>query len=161
VSMGELPAVIAGACLTLEFVFSASAVARSWGDKMVEFIKMSYFDSQATSVDGSIQDHTSLLLRLIDPGYGINPMAFLVSVCSILLLLIGVRESKQVTNFFTALKVVLVLFMSFGALYLFQVENLQPLIPAKFGITGVLRGSTSSFFQSISCCWEHWELLIV
>jgi len=146
VSMGELPAVIAGACLTLEYVFSASAVARSWGDKVVEFIKISHFDSKGDEI----------LLHLIEPGYGINPMAFLVSTCSVLILLVGVKESKRVTNFFTTFKVGLVLLMSFGALSLMKKENLQPLIPPKYGITGVLRGATSSFFGYIGfdeiCC---------
>ncbi|CAM9805743.1 unnamed protein product, partial [Discosporangium mesarthrocarpum] len=34
VSLGELPAVIVGWCLTLEYGLSAAAVARSWGDKV-------------------------------------------------------------------------------------------------------------------------------
>jgi amino acid transporter len=33
VAMGEFPAVIAAACLTLEYIAAAAAVARSWGDK--------------------------------------------------------------------------------------------------------------------------------
>ena len=39
ITMGELPAVIAAACLTLEYLFTSSAVARSWGDKIVAFIQ--------------------------------------------------------------------------------------------------------------------------
>lgn len=38
-TLGEAVAVIAGACLTLEYVGSASAVARSWGDKVVEYLR--------------------------------------------------------------------------------------------------------------------------
>jgi amino acid transporter len=33
VAMGELPAVLAAACLSLEYIAAAAAVARSWGDK--------------------------------------------------------------------------------------------------------------------------------
>ena len=35
VSMEELPAVLAAGCLSLEYLVSASAIARGWGDKMV------------------------------------------------------------------------------------------------------------------------------
>jgi len=145
--MGELPAVIAGACLTLEYVFSASAVARSWGDKVVLYVQ-------------SISDERELspwILTILDPGYNINPAAFVVSALCVLLLLDGVKESQKVTNFFTGFKVILVLFMCFAALSLFQPENFQPLFPAKFGgFVGVMRGTTSSFFGFIGydeiCC---------
>ena len=155
--MGELPAVIAEACLTLEYVFAASAVARSWGDKMVEFVKISYYASKGVNaIDDSSQYGASVLLHILDPGYGINPMAFLVSTSSVLLLLVGVKESKGVTNIMTALKIVIVLFMCIGALFLMEKENLQPLLPAKFGLAGIFRGSTSSFFGYIGfdeiCC---------
>ena len=46
--------------------------------------------------------------------------------------------------------------MSFGALAFFRAENLNPLIPAQFGVAGIFRGSTSSFFGYIGfddiCC---------
>eukprot|EP00979_Chaetoceros_neogracilis_P002868 scaffold472_cov213-Chaetoceros_neogracile.AAC.3 len=148
VSMGELPAVIAGACLTLEYVFSASAVARSWGDKLVAYV-------QHLSINIG-NGENSLLMKVLDPGYGINPAAFVVSAASVLLLLDGVKESQRVTNFFTSFKVILVLFMCLMALHLFQPENFEPLIPAKFGFAGVMRGSASTFFGYIGydeiCC---------
>jgi amino acid transporter len=93
----------------------------------------------------------------LDPGFGINPMAFIVSALSVMLLLKGVKESQKVTNFFTVLKVTLVMFMSIAALSLVQVENLTPLFPEKFnGSVGIFRGSMSSFFGYIGfdevCC---------
>eukprot|EP01082_Thalassiosira_pseudonana_P012879 g11969.t1 g11969 contig6:956699-958428(+) len=64
----ELASVVAGACLTLEYVGSASAVARSWGDKVVEYLK-------AYQGEGS---GWKILLFLLEPGFGINPCAALV-----------------------------------------------------------------------------------
>ncbi len=144
VSMGELPAVLAAACLTLEFTFSASAVARSWGDKLTVYLTHAYPD----------WEH-SLLLQ---PGYAINPPAFVVSAGSVLLLMCGVEESKNVTNVFTLGKVLLVLFMSFGALYYSEPDNwiLMTTATKQYTMTGVWRGATSSFFGYIGfdevCC---------
>lgn len=151
VSMGELPAVIAGACLTLEYVFSASAVARSWGDKVVEYIRIN-IESRGTEKGMWLP----LILKILDPGCGLNPMAFLVAASSVWILLRGVKESKVVTNAVTLIKVGLVLFMAFGSLYLLDASNLSPIVPPQFGIKGILRGATSSFFGYIGydeiCC---------
>ena len=142
--MGEIPAVAAGACITLEYIVASSAVARSWGDKVVAFI-IAYID-----------DDSHFIMKYLQPGYGFNPMAFLISVSSVTLLLKGVKESKQATNLFTLLKVSLIAFMSIASLSLMDTNNLFPLLPAKFGIAGILRGSTSSFVGYIGfdeiCC---------
>lgn len=141
-TMGELASVIAAACLTLEYTGSASAVARSWGDKVVEYIRS--------------KNSESILISILDPGLGISPCAFVVSLGSVLLLLEGVKESKSVTNFFSTLKVALVTFIVIMSLLLAKKENLTPLIPPEFGATGILRGATSSFFGYIGfdelCC---------
>eukprot|EP00557_Chaetoceros_sp_GSL56_P009906 CAMPEP_0176482260 /NCGR_PEP_ID=MMETSP0200_2-20121128/3279_1 /TAXON_ID=947934 /ORGANISM="Chaetoceros sp., Strain GSL56" /LENGTH=429 /DNA_ID=CAMNT_0017878561 /DNA_START=362 /DNA_END=1648 /DNA_ORIENTATION=- len=157
-SMGELPAVIAAACLTLEYLLTSSAVARSWGDKIVAYVHNLANDLNTTSGDSSsaVGRILSKLDLFLDPGYNINPAAFFVSASCIILLLNGIKESKKVANFFTVFKVSLVLFMSIVAIYLIEPRNFRPLIPAKFGIPGVMRGSVSSFFGYIGydeiCC---------
>lgn len=142
-AMGELPAVIAFACLTLEYIISGSAVARSWGDKMVDWLKVELHIN-------------NWMQKLLNPGWGFNPMAFIVSALSTASLLQGVKESKTVTNFFTAVKVLLVLFMIFGGAWFFKFENLTPFIPRNLGVSGIMRGATSSFFGYIGydevCC---------
>lgn len=148
-SMGELPAVVAGGCLTLEYVFSASAVARSWGDKVVAYVQSM---SELSEVDeyGGSNRFPPWVFTILDPGYHINPAAFVVSAASVILLLNGVRETQKVTNFFTIFKVSLVCFMCIAALRLIQPENFVPLFPTKFGgMKGVIRGTTSSFFGFI------------
>jgi APA family basic amino acid/polyamine antiporter len=120
-------------------------VARSWGDKVVEYVR---------SLEGENTD--GLLIWLLDPGMGINPCAFFVSSGAVLLLLNGVKESKFVTNLFTTLNVTLLLFMAGMALFLTRPENMVPLIPPQFGVSGIIRGATSSFFGYIGfdeiCC---------
>ena len=126
--MGECVAVVAGACLTLEYTGSASAVARSWGDKVVAYVQ--------TWEDGAGDESWyRFLMFLLDPGYGISPCAFLVSLGSVLLLLGGVKESKNVTNFFSTLNVSLVFFMATMSLILAKRENMVPFVPPEFGVS--------------------------
>ena len=143
VSIGELPAFVTASMLTLEFLVSGSAVARSWGDKVVEWLK----------VEVGAGDWVS---RFLDPGYGFNPMAFLISIITSSLVYGGVQESKIVTDVFTWLKVLLVVFMSIGGLLLLKPSNLKPFVPPEFGYVGVMRGATSSFFGYLGfdgiCC---------
>lgn len=140
VALGELPAVLSAACLTLEYLVSGAAVARSWGDKVVLWLQDELGWEQAQTY--------------LDPGFGLNPMAFLISTACVLLLVDGVRESKFVTNVFTVLKVALVIFMTVGGYCLLDGSNLKPFVP--YGSAGVLRGATSSFYGYLGfdevCC---------
>lgn len=77
----------------------------SWGDKLVAYVR--------TWEDGSGEDPWyQALMFVLDPGFNINPCAFLVSLGAVLLLLDGVKESKVVTNIFSTLNVSLVFFMA-------------------------------------------------
>ena len=142
-SMGEFVAFLTAACLTLEFLVSGSAVARSWGDKVVEWLNVELNAGPWAS-------------RILDPGYNINPLAFLVSACCTALILCGVKESKFVTDLFTWTKVLLVCFMAIGGFVLLVPSNLSPFIPPEFGMSGVMRGATTSFFGYLGfdgiCC---------
>lgn len=70
------------------------------------------------------------------------------------LLLGGVEMGKETINVFTGLKLLLVSFMIFAGFALFKSENLTPMAPK--GISGILRGATSSFFGYLGydevCC---------
>lgn len=140
VALGELPAVLAAACLTLEYMVSGAAVARSWGDKVVLWLRDELGWASAE--------------KYLSPGYNLNPMAGLMSAACVLLLMDGVKESKMVTNIVTMLKVALVVFMIVGGFWLFQGSNLMPFMP--YGTAGVFRGATSSFFGYLGydevCC---------
>ena len=137
-SMGELPAVLVAVCLTLEYAMSASAVARSWGDKMVMWM--------SEDLNLIADEDRNILV----PGFDFNPLAALVSAASVILLMNGVKESKAVTNFFTVTKVLLVAFIILiGMVLMKPKENLTPFVPQQFGWSGIFRGATSSFFGFI------------
>lgn len=146
VTLGEYPAFVAACCLSLNYIGSAGAVARSWGDKVSNWA-------------GAELGPDHWFSRLCDPwpSAGFNPMAFLVASGSVMLLLKGVEESKWATNFFTYLKVSLVAFMVImGASLADFRTNMRPLIPPEFGVNGIFRGATSCFFGYIgfdeACC---------
>jgi APA family basic amino acid/polyamine antiporter len=140
VSLGEWAAVISGACLTLEYGVSGAAVARSWGDKVVEWLVTElHWESAGSYLLG---------------GEYFNPLAGFITALSVVILTCGVQESKNITNFFTLLKIMLVVFMIVGGFWCFRAENMTPLVP--FGASGILRGATSSFFGYLGfdevCC---------
>jgi amino acid transporter len=85
-----------------------------------------------------------------------NPLAGLISLLSVLLLSIGVQESKNVTNVFTILKVTLVVFMVVGGFWLWDSSHVTPFFIPVMGVAGTLRGATSSFFAYLGydevCC---------
>ena len=159
-SMGELPAFIVAGCLTLEYAAASAAVARSWGEKVIEWL----VDDVGILENGSNfftdfivgKDYATKSTSSSSPERIFNPMAFAISTVSVILLLKGVKESKAITNFFTITKVGVVVFMTVGGLILLKPENLSPLIPVQFGWAGVFRGATSSFFGYLGydeiCC---------
>ena len=173
---GRSVAIIAAACLTLEYAGSGAAVARTWGDKVVWWLSMLLLQASKDdnhhggSGSGELNDHVFLETSvnntmhhyhpvvaawLLPLGGWINVPALFISAASTLLLLLGVKESKCVTNFFTALKMMLVTIMIIGGFVLLSPANLgfsSAIATSRFmpyGIAGVLRGTTSAFFGYI------------
>jgi len=145
-TMGEWFGVMAGACLTLEYGMSGAAVARSWGDKAARWLH----------TDLGVDNNSMGWTWFLTSDLGSNVFACLISVVTVALLAGGVKESKQVTNVMTALKIVLVVFMIVAGLFLMDTSNLTPFIPPELGMAGVARGATSSFFGYLGydevCC---------
>jgi len=137
VALGELPAVVAGWCLTLEYGISASAVARSWAEKLIKWS----------------DDELGGYPEWLEMG-DVNPLAGIMCIACMLILLRGVDAGRQVTNFFTGLKLLVVGFMIVGGLLLFKADNLKPFAP--HGSSGIMRGATSAFFGFLGydevCC---------
>lgn len=91
----------------------------------------------------------------LDPGVaGVNIFAGLLQAACVGLLLLGVEMGKMTVNFFTILKMLLVLFMIFAGLCLFRKDNVSNWTPK--GMSGIFRGATSAFFGYLGydevCC---------
>lgn len=131
VAMGEIFAVMTAACLSIEYIAAAAAVSRSWGDKCVLWLTEELTEGR-------------WILDYLDVHSSFNPLAFMLSVATVIMLLCGVKESKAVTNFFTGLKIIVVSVMVFGALRYVQPSNWTPFAP--YGVSGIVRGATGTFF---------------
>ena len=146
--LGEFPAVIAAWCLSLEYGISGSAVARSWGDKV-----NSYVTSQIQN--GIPTETPTHVFWPLDPNNGLNLAAGLLQLGAVCVLLAGVDIGKMTVNFFTIVKMLLVLYMIIGGLMLFDSRNVE-MGWMPMGYSGVLRGATSCFFGYIGydevCC---------
>lgn len=138
VALGEYPAMLAAACLALDYIAAAAAVSRSWGDKLGAYLCTEYGEVVQ-------EEEQYWIVSFFLGGDGIvNPFAFMVSSVCVLLLLNGVKESKSATHFFTSIKVTLVAFMIGMGIFYVQPSNWIPFAP--FGASGVLRGATGTFF---------------
>ncbi|GAB9473304.1 hypothetical protein Gpo141_00010458 [Globisporangium polare] len=137
--IGELPAVIAAWLVSLEYSISAAGVARSWADKVQEWLLLEHPNN---NFDWLNLKHANLLGGLIQ---------FL----SMVVLLLGVRFSKNFVNTFTIMKVSVVAFIVVAGLAALNTENLSPFIPKRtelegvgkaFGFQGVITGASQAFF---------------
>lgn len=139
VSLGEYMAVLAAWSLSLEYGISGSAVARSWGDKLVAWIAGFH------GMEAWLPDPTE---------YNVNWFAGVLQIACCGLLLGGVSVGKLTVNAFTIMKIMLIFFMVAVGFSQWRTENLAPMLP--FGIQGVARGATSCFFGYVGydevCC---------
>jgi APA family basic amino acid/polyamine antiporter len=143
VALGELFSVLCATCLSMNYIAASAAIARSWGDKCIEWLQEELGD-----------EHWIPLA--FHPWGSLSPLAFFISFGSVVLLLNGVKESKRVTNFFTAVKASVAVFMVIAGFYYAKPANWHPFLPAKFGVPGVMRGATATFFGYLGydsvCC---------
>jgi APA family basic amino acid/polyamine antiporter len=134
VAMGELFGVLAASCLSLEYIMAASAVSRSWADKVTLYL------IEELNVGPWVHDYLQPNL------WSVSPLAFLISTATVMLLLNGVHQTKAITNFFTVVKVGVVAFMIIAGFALANPSNWIPFVPPQFGVVSVIRGSTVTFF---------------
>lgn len=142
-ALGELPAVVAGWYLTLEYGISGAAVARSWADKVFKWV--AGMDLAFAEKFGKIADQTYA-----------NGLAAGIQLICVLVLVAGVSLGKQSVNFVTVVKVLLIVFMTITGFLLFNPENIANGFPPPqhsqskpFGWSGVFLGSTTAFFGFI------------
>ena len=149
ITLGEVFAVMASLCQTLEYGGASAAVARSWGSKFVDWIQEGREQSNPLPTG---------LEKFLQPGYDINPMGAIIALLCTLLLLMGVKESKMATNVVSFSKVSLIVFMIVAGFLLASgvfpnseatpasFSNLRPFVPPEFGAAGIIDGSSILFF---------------
>uniref|UniRef100_M4BDN5 Cationic amino acid transporter C-terminal domain-containing protein n=1 Tax=Hyaloperonospora arabidopsidis (strain Emoy2) TaxID=559515 RepID=M4BDN5_HYAAE len=137
-TIGELPAVVAAWLLTLEYAVSGAGVARSWGDKVEEWLLLEYPE----------KNFHWLNLQSANLSGG------LIQFLSMVVLLMGVRFGKAFVNTVTVIKVCVVAFIIVAGTAAMNLNNLSPFVPARsevdgtmaFGIQGIMTGASQAFF---------------
>jgi APA family basic amino acid/polyamine antiporter len=142
-TMGELMAWIIGWDLCLEYAVGASAVAVGWSGYVVSFLK----DLGVTLPE--------VLTHAPSEGGVMNLPAALIVAAVTALLVVGIKESANVTSAIVVIKVLVVLaFIAFCAPHVHP-ENWTPFIPENtgefghFGVSGIFRGAGVVFFAYI------------
>jgi amino acid transporter len=134
VAFGELIAWIIGWDLFMEYVISNIAVAISWSGYFVSFFR---------SIGIIIPTQISFLGNY----YKIDMPAFFITSIITWICMVGIKESRNVNNFFIWLKLgVILIFLGVGVFYI-NPENWSPFAPN--GLQGVLYGISSVFFAYI------------
>ena len=137
-TLGEFPAVVAAWMISLEYGINASAISRSWGDKM-NYVLLKFGSNIGFTMS----------------SYGVSVFGGLLLVLCTFLLLLGAETGKTTINIFTTLKVLLVIFMIVGGFCFFKVDNFTQFIP--YGVSGVFKGATSCFFAFIGRYGIHYS----
>ncbi|CAE7036904.1 CAT1 [Symbiodinium sp. CCMP2592] len=143
-ALGEVFAVVAAGCITLEYGISASAVAANWGDKfrtLVASLGAPSFASHLTTKIGPVTLSFPALVVLL-----------LVTT----LVYVGGDLGKRFARVSSALAVLLILLMVAAAMTKFQAEHFDPFVPSEFGASGVMSGCVTTFFGFLGydevCC---------
>ncbi|KAE9196973.1 hypothetical protein PF004_g19967 [Phytophthora fragariae] len=147
-TIGELPAVVAAWLLTLEYAVSGAGVARSWGDKVEEWLLLEY------------PDKSFHWLNL----QSANLSGGLIQFMSMVVLLMGVRFGKAFVNTVTIIKMSVVGFIIVAGFVAMNPDNLSPFVPTRtelngamaFGTQGIITGASQAFFGYVCfdevCC---------
>lgn len=156
-SLGELLAWIIGWDLLLELMLGASVVAQGWSEYLVTLLEQFGIIWPAATAPGGVVDLPAMLL--------IGALTVLIVV--------GIKESLRVNLVLVGLKLFIVLFVIVAGLFLVDVANYSPFIPASapiasesgldaplmqvvlgmepsaFGVAGIFSGAALVFFAYI------------
>jgi basic amino acid/polyamine antiporter, APA family len=168
ISFGEIFAWVIGWALILEYAVSNMVVAISWSEYFVsmlrgfgitfpDFLTFDYgtahkaflLSQTETLVGGDIAAAQAYINAPLIGGvhFLIDLPAGVITMLVTALVYVGIKESRNVSNFLVALKlVVILLVISVGAFYV-KPENWTPFAPN--GSTGVLKGVALVFFAFI------------
>jgi len=152
-TLGEGLAWFIGWNLLLEYGMSASAVAVSWSQYVVDLLNEAHVHLPAVLVNAPLaQDAHG---NVVATGAIVNLPAVLIIAAMTAILYVGVRESASANTFMVALKVgIIVIFIAVGLRYI-DTANWHPYIPPNrgefghFGLSGVMRGAAIIFFSYV------------
>lgn len=160
-TFGEVFAWIIGWALVMEYSIGNIAVAISWseyfqtllaniGYQLPEWLGIDYPTAKKAFLAGLSNKYASAYIhapQIFGIRIILNLPAFIINILITIVVYIGIKESKNFSNFMVFLKVaVIILVISVGFFYV-EGANWNPLIPN--GIRGVMASVSSVFFAYI------------
>ncbi|CAF1017363.1 unnamed protein product [Didymodactylos carnosus] len=139
-SIGEMLAFLIGWTSIVGGITSLAVSSRTWSR---------YFDSLLNNkVKNFTTTHIAYWPKL-EPPFSHYPdiLAFDITMFLLLVMLIGLKSSKWLTNSLTIINMLALLFISITGFVLGSIQNYSPYCP--YGFTGVLKGSSLLFYSYI------------
>jgi APA family basic amino acid/polyamine antiporter len=151
VTLGELPALIIGWNLTLEYTISAAAVSRGFASYVVSFLHAVGADVPVWMYDVEIYSGGGLHLDF-------SPLALLTGLAIGAIAVFGGKTSSTVNVVVCVLTVLIVLFCIIAGFSFADVRNWDTFAP--FGAAGVFKGAAVVFFayvgfDAVACSAEE------
>lgn len=133
-TIGEIFAFLIGFDLLLEMGIGNAAVASGWSDNF-------------TNLVGICTGYKIIPLSVM--GLNFNLPAFVVSIFTMMVLLLGIREATRATSILVGVKLlVLLLFVAIASKH-FDTHNLQPFTHPAWGWTGTVKAAAIVFFAFV------------
>ncbi|KNE71613.1 hypothetical protein AMAG_16174 [Allomyces macrogynus ATCC 38327] len=151
-TVGELIAWMIGWDLMLEYLMGAAAVAVGWSGYLVKFLHECGVtaDENWVKAPWDFTDEEGFK----STGTYINLPAVAIAVAVTTILCLGIRQSAVVNHIAVSIKITVILIFLFATFSYINPANWTPFIPEPhngkdYGVKGVLRASTMTFFAYI------------
>ncbi|CAF1080744.1 unnamed protein product [Adineta steineri] len=154
-ALGEYCAWIVACNLILIYQLAASTIVVSWSTRVVHFVGLvSNLNISNVFIQAPLVAHKDTI-DITVTGDVLNLPAIGITIAITILLFIGIRQTAIINLFFDIIKILALLIFIFACCKYVNTSNYYPFIPPnkgsfnQFGITGMLKGSTSVFFAYV------------
>ncbi|CAF0762147.1 unnamed protein product [Adineta steineri] len=154
-ALGEYCAWIVACYLTLMYQLAAATVVVSWSSHIVQFVgTVSNLNISSVFLQAPLiaNEYT---IAITATGDVLNLPAIGITIAIAILLFIGIRQTAIINLLFVIFKILALLIFIFACCKYVNTSNYIPFVPPnkgsfnQFGITGMLKGSTSVFFAYV------------
>ncbi len=145
-ALGEFPAFLVAACMTLEYALAGSATAIGWSGYLNNFLENAFSISIPEALRSPSLVQGKAGLEMFSGRFNLPPV-ILIIMCG-LLLMRGTRESAIANAVMVVTKLAVLVFFCGVALTAFHLENFHPFWLAA-GMQGVTAAAGTVFFSFV------------
>jgi amino acid transporter len=154
-ALGEVAAVVASLCLTLEYAVSGAGVARNWGDKVVSLWPNVAAWGRVYYPFGATYSEKDTHVRTDD--YYVDLIGASLQLLIVVVVTVGLSLGKRLVNVITLIKIMLVVILIVAGFIGSSVnvfDSVETFFPT--GFQGTVRGTSLLFFGFVGfdevCC---------